>query len=143
MARIDYFAIEEVIKTQLTGDSTLVGVSVHVEDELTMARGKHVFISLERRDAPDEQAIAAGTQTRFQIRFSLKCFDFGLDRRGALEARDDLLGKVEVALMKDRTFSGAVAMSWLAGGEFESGQGTDGFFAAAEVVLIADARATT
>jgi len=62
-----------------------------------------------------------------------------------MEQRDDLIGKVEIALMKERTLNGTVNSSWLEGGEFLSGPDPTGnqFMSGASVMLIADVTATT
>ena len=147
MARCDYYAIENAIATILRADATLAGVSVIVEDEVAVQRGSIIGIYLDDRDAPmDLQAIAAGTRTRFNINFSIWCWHFGVgrDRTVVMQQRDDLLGKVEIALMNNRTLSNTVTMSWLNGGEFISGPDPTGnqFMSGAQIRLTVDATAS-
>ena len=148
MARVDYFGIEEAIKSILDADADLAGVEVLIEEELTIQRGNVVGIYLDDRDAPNEdQSLSAGTRTRFNVRFSIWCWHFGVgrDRRVPMEQRDDLIGKVEIALMKERTLNDTVNSSWLEGGEFLSGPDPTGnqFMSGASVMLIADVTAAT
>ena len=148
MARIDYFNIEEAIKSILDADADLADVEVLIEEELTIQRGNVVGIYLDDRDAPDEeQSLSAGTRTRFNVRFSIWCWHFGVgrDRRVPMQQRDDLVGKVEIALMKERTLNDTVNMSWLEGGEFLSGPDPTGdqFMSGASVILIVNVVGTT
>jgi len=148
VARVDYFAIETQIKTILDAEASLSGTSVLIEEELTFERGNIVGIFLDDREAPEElQSLSAGTRTRFLVTFSIWCWHFGVgrDRRVPMEQRDDLVGNVEIALMKERTLNGTVNMSWLAGGEFLSGPGEtkNQFMSGAQIILIVDVTAST
>jgi len=148
MARVDYFSIETAIKTILDADADLAGVAILIEEELTVQRGNVVGIYLDDRDASDpDQSLSAGTRTRFNVRFSIWCWHFGVgrDRRVPMEQRDDLVGKVEIALMKERTLNDTVNMSWLEGGEFLSGPDPTGnqFMSGASIILVADVVAST
>ena len=152
MARLDYYAIENQIKTILEADSDVTGhwgernTRVLIEREMVFGMDElpAVMIYLDRRDATPGQPIAAGTRTRLQLRFSIWCVDFHLDSMAmACEARDDLMGLVEVALMKNRDLDGKVGASWIEGGEFMSAENDGSFIAAGEIVLVADGVSTT
>jgi hypothetical protein len=149
MPRVDYFAIESGIETVLNADATLAGVTVAVEDELVFgaATSSWVGIYLDRRDAPENrQRLAAGQQTVFLLRFVLWCWEYSLEGIAkAIQRRDDLMGKVEVALMKQRTLNGTVTTSWLEGGEMPSGRvpGQTGWASGGEIRLVAEVKATT
>lgn len=148
MARVDYYAIENAIAAVLRADATLAGVTVMVEEELSFQRGSIVGIYLDDRSSPqDLQAISAGTETRFIVNFTVWCWHMGIgrDRTMVMQQRDDLVGKVEIALMKNRTLSNTVNMSWLEGGEFISGPDPQGnqFMSGAEIKLSADVTAST
>ena len=148
MARVDYFNIEEQIKTILDDDADLSDVDILIEEEISVQRGNVIGIYLDERDAPDdEQSLSAGTRTRFNVRFSIWCWHFGIgrDRRVPMQQRDDLVGKVEIALMKKRTLNDTVNMSWLEGGEFLSGPDPTGnqFMSGASVILVANVTGTT
>ena len=149
MARIDYFAIEQQIQTVLQAAADLAGVMVTVEEELLFGAETTpwVGIYLDRRDAlAASQSLSGGQQTRYRLRFSIWCWEYHLESLAkALELRDDLIGKVEIALMGNRTLSGTVITSWLEGGEMPSvrAPGSQSWLAGGEVALIADAKATT
>lgn len=149
MARVDYYAIEQAIQTLLQGAASLSGVVVTVEEELLFGAEATpwVGIYLERRDAPsDQQSLSAGQRTRFRLRFSIWCWEYSLESVAkAIQLRDDLLGKVEVVLMGDRTLGNTVSTSWLEGGEMPSARlpGGSGWVSGGEIVLVADALATT
>lgn len=145
MARVDYFAIEEAMAKQLRDDDTLFGVTILVEEELKMGKEDSVIIYLDRREAPaDLQTISAGQRTRFNLNFTVNCFTFHLDKQVAMENRDDLIGKVEVALMKDHTFGGTVTGAAITGGDFDTASdGSAGFMSAASIEITARATATT
>lgn len=150
MARIDYYAIEEAIQTLLKNDATLDGVAITVEEELIFGAESTpwVGIYLEGRSVPsDQQVLAAGTVARYTLDFRIWCWQYSLDKTQALKLRDDLLGKVEVTLMKNRTLGGMVASSWIEGGETPSGrlgnEQNSGWACGAEIILIAQAKKTT
>lgn len=146
MARVDYYAIEEAIADHLRVQEDLQNVNIPPpETEFSFERRPMVLISLDRRDAVEGQPLAAGTRTRYTVRFSLWCYQFALKLKDASEMRDDLIGKVEVALMKNRTLDNSVHYMQLEGGEFESGPapGIQGFVSAGEIILTAEVTATT
>lgn len=144
MARLDYYAIEEAIKCVI--EDALPDVRVEIETEVGVAPDQEgaVYIYLDRRDAPaSEQRLAAGTRTDFLVRFSIWCLDADFESvAAASRRRDELTGRVEVALMADRSLKNTVPSSWLEGGEFLT-IGDNGFVSGAEIVLIAKASATT
>lgn len=146
MARVDYSTIEDAIETVLKADANLAGVTYLVEEELVMGTGDIVGIYLEDRNAPEAmQSVSAGKRTRFLIRFSVWCWHFGIakNKRTVMKKRDDLLGKVEIALMGNRNLNNTVNTSWLEGGEFESGKDEAGrqFMSGGQIILTADATA--
>lgn len=149
MARVDYYAIELAIQTILQSAPSLSGVVVTVEEELLFGAEitPWVGIYLDRRDAPANlQSLSAGQRTRFLLRFSVWCWEFSLESVAkAIQLRDDLLGKVEIVLMDNRTLNGTVNKSWLEGGEMPSARlpGGSGWVSGGEIVLVADAIATT
>lgn len=92
------------------------------------------------------QSLAAGKKSLRTIRFDIWCWRFAMSNADAFRLRDSLVGDVEVALMIDPTFGGTVQSSWLAGGTFlraDDPQQLGRFLAGGEVVLMADAFATT
>ena len=149
MARVDYYAIETQIKSILDADSNLTGTTVSVEGEILFSAEQTpwVGIYLERREAPASlQTLAAGQRTNFLLRFSIWCWSFSLESiTKAIQQRDDLLGKVEISLMSNRTLGNLVRKSWLEGGEMPSGRMPDntGFVSGAEIILVAEGVAST
>lgn len=146
MARADYFAIEQAIKTLIEGNAnTPANTKVFIESEISFAHEAcpGVYIYLDRRSAPAGiQRLAAGTRTDFEVRFTVWCAEWHQDSVAkASEFRDDLIGKIELALMSDRTLGGSVESSWLDGGEFGSFE-ENGFLSLGEIVLIAHVKAT-
>lgn len=138
MARVDYYAIEQGIEEVLKDDPNLVDVAILIEPAALVERGNTVAIYPDRRSAPaDDQVISAGRRTRLMLRFSIWCYSDGLERESVLKARDDFVGRVELALMDDPTLRGTVEESWLDGGEFDTPQELDsGFALGAEVGLV-------
>src|SRR3990172_10075056 len=148
MARVDYFDIANEVKEVLIVDSSLQGVQVTVEDDAPLDSGAWVSVVLVSRNTPPGQPLAAGTRTRFQIKFSLWCWQFSLESTGvASRLRDDLVGKAEIALMKNRTLNSKVSTSWLEGGDMMSDRiqndNVSGYIAGGEVVLIVELTAST
>lgn len=128
MARIDYYAIETNIKAALAADATLTGVMIVVEEQPNFGDGPLILIAMDRRDAPEGQPIAAGKRTRMRMRVRLWCFGTSLHIPDAMQARDDLIGKVEIALMNARsTLADQIGQYWITGGEFETSKGGAGF----------------
>jgi hypothetical protein len=153
MARINYYAIEEAIKAILDAD---VDVQTHwdkretriiIEREIIFGMDECpcVLIYLDRREAPaNMQGLSGGQRTRMSLHFSLWVAEFHLDSVAeASQNRDDLMGLVEVALMKERTLNDTVGVSWLDGGEFLTAQTDNGFISCGEILLAAEQVATT
>lgn len=147
MARIDYAAIQTQIKTVLNADATLAGVTVEIErDGLTSPEQcPWVGIYLERRQI-FRRPIAAGTRMDYKIYFLLWCYEFSMETiEAAASLRDDLIGKVEIALMKNTSLNGLVTTLALTddAGEFESARTEAGFISGGSIRLEAVAKATT
>jgi hypothetical protein len=143
--RIDYWGLEEEVKAIL--DTELVDGHVDIEREFQFASESTpwVGIYLDRRDAPASlQPLAAGKQTRMLVRLRLDCRAYSLESIArASQFRDELIGRVEVALMKHRDLNGKATASWLEGGSFSRVPQQDGWISGGEVMLVADVKATT
>ena len=146
MAKINYWNIEQqigsIIKTQVARATVLI------EEEINWAEGDVVAIYLEEAQAPaEQQGLSAGTRLRQLITFKIWCwhFGFGKDKTLAMQARDNLVGDVQVALLGNHRLNSTVNSSWIIGCEFIAGPlPTDrGFAAGASIDLIAEAVATT
>ena len=145
MARVDYYALEQEIQAILQADAALAGVRIVVEDEILFGAETTpwVGIYLDRRDAPADIQRIGGTRTDYRLRFSIWCWEYSLDSVStAARLRDDLVGKVEVALMGNRTLNDLVATSWLEGGEFMSARTQGSWLMGAEIVLVAEKAAS-
>ncbi len=150
MPRIDYADLEDQVVAILRADADVGGASpaipVLVEDETfpsEMAVSGLAVVFLERRDGRVYPA-AASSRMQMRIRFSVWCYGFQLDNiETAARLRDDIVGKVELALMKKPTLNGKVTVSFIEGGDFETSKEGGGFLSGGEVVLNADAWATT
>lgn len=150
MPATDYYGIREEIRNVLLADAdlTAIGLTVEIESEIDFGAEDVpiAFIYLESRTAPDgAQRLAAGTRTDFRLQFSIWCGHFSLESlEKAAEFRDDLIGKVEVALMKNRTLNNKVRTLWLTGGEFFLARDQEsGFYSLGEVAFTVDAISTT
>jgi hypothetical protein len=153
MSRFDYYGLEQDIKNLIARDP---GVLAHwgerdprvlVERDLIFGMDELpcIIIYLKRRDAPSGmQSLSGGQRTRYRITLSIWVADFHFDDVAqACRNRDDLIGLVEVALMRDRDLGGKVGASWTEGGEFLNAETDKGFVSAGEIILIADGLATT
>lgn len=144
MAAIDYYGIEDTIRSTL---ATACGSGINVTAEVAqpMDTRPWVGVYLNERIAPTNQPIAAGTRQRYQLRFSIWCWCWSLDNpRSAAEARDDLIGTVESALMSNRRMGGAVENGVLQGGSFETAKDDKGLhLAGGEIIFLADTTAST
>ena len=147
MARINYFAIEQEIQKVLKEDASLVSAGVvHVvveEDVVTspeMCPWVGVYIA-DRESAGSP--LTAGQQQRFKVRYEVWCYDHALEVPEASKLRDELLGKVEVALLKKPTLNGKVTSMLITGGTFDSGRTAVGFLQGGSIVLEIEKKATT
>lgn len=141
MSKVSYFDIETEIASILTSDITLNGVNITVESVTELDAGSWVGIYLVGRDVPDGQPLANGTLMRYRLNFILWCWEYSLESiTDAIQRRDDLVGRVEVALMKNRTLNNSVNYSFIEGGELQSAQiaETSGYIAGGEIILKAD-----
>lgn len=146
MPRIDYYGIELELQALLEADPSMNGVVVTVEEHGVnhAEQAPLVNIRLDRRDATAAQPIAGGQRTRYAIRFVLLCSQYSLESvEQAARLRDDLIGRVEVVLMKNRRIGGMVHYLTLVGGPFGIEHQDTGWLATGEVVAVADLDAST
>lgn len=149
MARVDYYLIEQAIQTVLQNDADLssLNIPVLIEASVDFHEGPVIVIYAKRRAAPQSaQSLSAGTRTKFFVSFEVWAFGVSFDRQTVHRDRDDLIGKVEIALMRKRDLNvpNLVSASWLEGGEFDSGEvDENSFFSGASADLIVDTTAVT
>ena len=145
MARCDYYQIELELGDIILSDSTLQGVKAVVEDQPIFADESPIIaIYLERRD-PGDQYLANGQVQQYNLTLSLWTLVFGFELDAAIKKRDDVLGKLELVLMQNRTINGFARMSYLMGGEMlpASKPQDGGVIVGAETRLMVDVAFTT
>lgn len=148
MARVDYYDLEVGLKEALQDDSNLGDINIGIEQEVVAEPKDTVLIYLEGRSAPaDLQTLAAGTSTRFLVELSVWCYAYSIESvEIAARRRDDLVGKVELALMRKRDLFNRVNALWLDGGDFDTANiagETPGFMSGAEIKVVVDVKAST
>jgi hypothetical protein len=114
-------------------------VQVSIEEDITLDIGPWVCIYTTRRDAPvDDQRIAAGRKLVYNVTLALWCWQYALESAArAIELRNDLVGAVEIALMRDRTLGGTVDFIVLSGGDFVTVKDSSRFASGAELIVVA------
>lgn len=138
MARIDYHNIAKQIQSVLQNDATLSGVLVTVEKDVLLGFENTPWVNIRaaRRDPTPEQPIRAGQLQKYWITYVCECWESSLEGpERAAQLRDDLIGKVEVALMGNRTLNDTVESLILDGGEFMLGEESGKIFVGGEVVV--------
>ena len=142
MARIDYYDIEKELQYILQGDPALNEVTVLIEEmpEMTADMAPFVSIFIDRREVPSAQPIAGGTRQRMLLKLSLWCYVVEMESvESACKKRDDLIGKVEIALMNNRTINDKVNHTIMDGGEFDNvSLQTIGLAMGGSIVLLVD-----
>jgi hypothetical protein len=148
MSAIDYHGIGVEIKNVLEADSNFAAVTV-AEPGIyptfdPQGNKDSVYIYLESRTAADGiQRIRAGTSTDEIVTFVIWSFSWHADKISEAEKfRDQLVGRVELALMGNRTLNSKVKTSWLRGGKFYGAE-ESGFWSGAETILECHAQAVT
>lgn len=148
MAGIDYNAVVDALKLHLESDTDMRALNVYVGIELDVdtifERLPSVVLYFDRREAPEEiQGLYAGQQTRYLLYFSVWAWHGSLESiEQAARFRNDLLSKLELALMRDRTLGGAVDKLWYEGGTMLSAERDEGdFVMGAETIVVVDVTA--
>ena len=143
MAAIDYNGITTTIRDTI---ATEVGSDYYVTANMAQPAETRpwVAIYLDGRTPTDNQPIAAGTRQRYTLNYSIWCWCWSLNGpEHAGEARDDLMGLVETALMENRKMGGLVENGVLAGGEFQTAKDDKGvWLMGGEIIYRADVTAT-
>lgn len=138
MARIDYANIARQIKAVLEADAALAGTLVTIEKDVLLGfeRTPWANIRAVRRAPTAEQPIFAGKITKYHVTYAVECWESSLEGpEVAARLRDDLIGKVEIALMGNRTLNNSVEMLVLDGGEFMLGEQDGHIFVGGEVLV--------
>lgn len=140
MAGVDYYSILEAVRTVIATAVPTARVALEVETIPAAELCPFVAIYLdEHRADAAHQPMMAGQRTYFELRISIWCFQMSIESLSrAKELAWDLVNLVEVALMGNRTLSGAVRGSWLDGGAMDLERGSQGsWIGSGEVVLVA------
>ncbi len=130
----DWGDMKQRMRNHLLADPDLDGVTVDIEpvNMFSVELTPWVAIYFESWDTPEEsQAIAAGQRAVIETGFVIGVAEYDFDQNEAFAKRDDLMGRVLISLMKNRTLSDTVDGAWPVSGDVESGQaeGIDGFLA--------------
>lgn len=150
MAIVDYYDVKNTISEILGADTTLAGVSVTVDEDISLESfGSTVNVEISRRDpSPPGQSLSGGQKQRYYVTAIMSVVCVSLEKDGAVKSRDRIVGDVELILMRNRSLNGKVNTLFLQGGELfllrSSSQNTEGFFVAAgEVVVFIDVELST
>ena len=149
MARINYTAISRAIRDAIANDPDVRQLEPQVEVHAPVpvdATGRFVGVYEGRRDASALQDLAAGTRTRYVVQWEVQVHCFSAESyEDAAVQRDELLGLVEVALMRNRNLGGALADSslMLRGGDLGGGPNQMGYISSGQILLTAEAVITT
>jgi hypothetical protein len=144
MAALDYTAIETELADIV--QAGLPGCRVLVEDDLVFGAedSPQIVIFFERRDLAPNQRLAAGRRVDYHLRFSIWVWVNGLEARAAAVMRNEIIGKLELILMRDRTVRDMVETGWIEGGEMANAKDPQNtwYIAGGEVVFVAVTNAT-
>ena len=149
MARIRYYEYLKAIRDVLDDDSDLRVLRVKIEIGkvvVTAAQTPHINV-VEISREPLRSAIAAGTLSRYRVRWKITVSTFSAAGfEDAMQQRDEVLGTVEVVLMRHRDLGGIMPSKQLVleGGSLQSAPGeAGGFWAQADVDLSAEIQFST
>lgn len=149
MARIRYYDYLKAIRDVLDVDTDLQNLHVKIEIGkaiVTAAQTPHVNVTEISRE-PMRPAIAAGTLSRYRVRWKITVSAFSAAGfEDAMQQRDEVLGIVEVVMMKNRDLGGILPPRQLTleGGSLQSAPGeAGGFWAQADLDLSAEIQFST
>ena len=125
MAQVDFFGIQQQIKTQLDNSLASVvtsGVRVEIEPLGTLAE-QTLFVGIFLDTSPIELInIGGATPHIFKPTFLIECVAWHEDMLAAVQNRDNLMKEVIEVLLKDRTLNAKVEVSRVLNIDFETGQ---------------------
>lgn len=141
MAQIDYYGIQEAIKTQLTTSLTNRKATIEIEPT-EVPDSAYPFIGIYLDESPRDLKFIGGTRPHIaKPVFRIACLEFHAEvMRDAIKKRDDFLKEVEEVLLLDRKFSGAAATSIITKVEFDTGKNNPGYLAEGDIILKMDVR---
>ena len=150
MAAIDYDDIKNELAEILRLNANLRDLEITIDEDIRLdSFGTSLNIEMLRRDSSaPAQSLAGGQKQRYYLTVVISVIAVALERQQAVKSRDSIIGKVEVAVMGNRTLNGKVNTAILQGGELlllkNTSSDSDGYYVAAgEVIIALDAEIST
>jgi hypothetical protein len=140
MAAVRYHEILDALRLIFESDPRTADAPVFVEKDPwfdVLGAQRAILVTLMKRKPHDDQPIAAGKRTRYELHIGVWACGYAIEISEAARIRDELLGQVELVLMANRTIREKVETSWLMGGDFLAVQNDNAIFASAETEVIA------
>lgn len=142
MAKIAYYSIQAAVRTILmTGLTGQAATNVYIERPRPLSCDLDPFISIfgRGRSAPaDRQYIASHTRMSIEWQLSIWVWANALTDdtlAGAIQARDNYLGDIEILIMQNPTLSATVDSAWCEGGDMDTGKDARGLYVGGEVLV--------
>lgn len=137
MARVDYWSIQNELVEILKQNLNDVTITLEEDFMLSSEMTPWLCVYLEGREVPESQPIAAGRRVRMRVRLSIWIWCYALELHAAVQARDDLVGRVELILAENRSLNDKVDALWIEGGQLPSVNTPEahGFFSGGEIVV--------
>jgi len=140
VSKIDYYKIAEDILDLLDADTRTASIvkTIELDEASSLEVGPSIDIRVEGREVNDaDQTINNSTSFRALVKVVLMVFVFNLDgKRQAIQARDDIIGDIEMIFLENPTINDKVDCALLRGGSLDSGTADQtGYFSAGEVKL--------
>lgn len=129
MPKIDYDQIGVEIENVINNNVSNVKIIRERELVFGFDNDRVAGIYLQPRRAPaNRQKLAAGTRSDLLIGFLIRCIGFSIDGTSdAASKRNNLIGDIEDALIRNRDLNGEVEFLYLQGGDvippFQEGSG--------------------
>ena len=145
MPAVRYHEILDALRQIFESDPRTGDALVHIETDPTMdvvGAQKAILLVMDSRKPQDDQPIAAGKRTRYDLKIGIWAIGYAIDLGEAASIRDTLLGEIELVLMENRTIRDKVATSWLMGGDFVTANAEKNIFSSAETILVAEVTAS-
>ena len=148
MALVDISDIQEEIAKVLRYDTDLTAINAQItveEEPQWQSLQPWVGIYWDRYDALPEQYAAGGQSMMYRLRFTIWCFINSLESyKAAIKPRNDLLAKVRLALMNNRTINDKAMQAFIEGGDIISANDPErGIIMGGEIVLNVDVEETS
>ena len=140
MAKIDYMAVQNKIKTLLDADSRTEDYFVFVEDEFMLKPDQcpYVGIFLDSYDTLEDTETIGGSRpylTRLNIEIWM--YGFSFENNNGSVIRDGILGNVKEVLKENKTLDDTILYFQFGSGTFDNQKNTSGlgFFKGVSLTL--------